>query len=40
MDEESTYSISEYMGHDGKQFYTTKSYCKIPKDLNPKCCFD
>lgn len=26
LDEEGTYSILEYMGHDGKQLYTTKAY--------------
>lgn len=26
LDEEGTYSILEYMGHDGKQLYTTKVY--------------
>lgn len=26
LDEDGTYSILEYMGHDGKQLYTTKAY--------------
>ncbi len=26
LEEEGTYSILEYMGHDGKQLYTTKAY--------------